>query len=63
MNAASVLGFDSFIVTTLNMFPEYIQQLLAVCKKGDILKAKSMQEKLTSTVIAIMKHGKCIFFI
>jgi len=61
MNAASVMGFDSFIVTTLNIFPEHIQQLLTVYKNGDILKARDMQEKLTSAVIAIMKHGKCIF--
>ena len=61
MDAASVVGFDSFIVTTLNIFPEHIQQLLTVYKNGDILKARDMQEKLTSAVIAIMKHGKCIF--
>ena len=61
MNAASVLGFDSFIVPTINIFPEHIQQLLAVYKNGDILKAKDIQEKLTSAVIAIMKHGKYIF--
>ncbi|KYN02246.1 N-acetylneuraminate lyase [Cyphomyrmex costatus] len=60
MNAACALGFDSFIVTTINIFPEHIQQLLAVCKNGDILKAKDMQEKLTSAVVAIMKHGNWV---
>ncbi|KYM81984.1 N-acetylneuraminate lyase [Atta colombica] len=60
MDAASVVGFDSFIVTTLNIFPEHIQQLLTVYKNGDILKARDMQEKLTSAVIAIMKHGNWV---
>ncbi|XP_012064546.1 PREDICTED: N-acetylneuraminate lyase-like [Atta cephalotes] len=60
MDAASIVGFDSFIVTTLNIFPEHIQQLLTVYKNGDILKARDMQEKLTSAVIAIMKHGNWV---
>lgn len=45
------------------MFPEFVLDLLAVCKKGDMLKAKDMQEKLSSAVIAIMKHGKCHFHV
>ncbi|XP_071558043.1 N-acetylneuraminate lyase-like isoform X3 [Temnothorax nylanderi] len=58
INAAYALGMDSFILSTLNMFPELVLDLLAVCKNGDMLKAKDMQEKLSSSVAAIMKHGK-----
>ncbi|XP_071558048.1 N-acetylneuraminate lyase-like [Temnothorax nylanderi] len=60
INAASALGMDSFIVTGINMFPEFILNLLAVCKNGDILKAKDMQEKLSSAVVAITKHGNWV---
>ncbi|XP_071558042.1 N-acetylneuraminate lyase-like isoform X2 [Temnothorax nylanderi] len=60
INAAYALGMDSFILSTLNMFPELVLDLLAVCKNGDMLKAKDMQEKLSSSVAAIMKHGNRI---
>ncbi|XP_077267232.1 N-acetylneuraminate lyase [Temnothorax americanus] len=60
INAASALGMDSFIVTGINMFPEFILNLLAVCKNGDVLKAKDMQEKLSSAVVAITKHGNWV---
>jgi len=52
---------DSFIVTSINMFPEFILDLLAVCKNEDVLRAKDMQEKLSRTVVAITKHGKYNF--
>lgn len=43
------------------MFPEFILDLLAVCKNGDVLRAKDMQEKLSSAVVAVIKHGKYHF--
>ncbi|XP_071628586.1 LOW QUALITY PROTEIN: N-acetylneuraminate lyase-like [Temnothorax longispinosus] len=60
INAASALGMDSFIVTGINMFPEFILNLLAVCKKRRYIKAKDMQEKLSSAVVAITKHGNWV---
>ncbi|XP_011703291.1 PREDICTED: N-acetylneuraminate lyase-like [Wasmannia auropunctata] len=57
INAAYTLGIDSFILSSINVFPELVLDLLAVCKNGDMLKAKDMQEKLSSAVIAIMKHS------
>jgi len=57
VNAASALGMDSFILTSINMFPELILDLLTACKNGDTLRAKDMQEKLSSVVVAIRKHG------
>lgn len=52
------MGMDSFIVTSLNMFPKLILDLHAVCKNGDMLKAKNLQEQLSSAVLDIIKHGK-----
>ncbi|XP_012526902.1 N-acetylneuraminate lyase isoform X2 [Monomorium pharaonis] len=60
INAACALGMDSFIVTSGNMFPELILDLLAACKNGDTLRAKDMQEKLSSAVIVIIKHGNWV---
>ncbi|XP_011634064.1 N-acetylneuraminate lyase-like isoform X3 [Pogonomyrmex barbatus] len=57
INAASALGMDSFISTSLNMFPELILDLLSACKNGDTLRAKDMQQKLSNIVVAITKHG------
>ncbi|XP_018359750.1 PREDICTED: N-acetylneuraminate lyase-like isoform X2 [Trachymyrmex cornetzi] len=54
--AAYAIGMNSFILSSLNMFPELVLDLLAVCKNGDMIKANNMQEKLSSAVIAIMKH-------
>lgn len=60
INAACALGMDSFIVTSINMFPEFVLNLLAAFKKGNILRAKDMQEKLSSIVNAITKHGNWV---
>lgn len=62
MSAAYLLGMDSFIVTSINMFPELILDLIAACKKGDTSRANDMQEKLSNAVIAIIKHGKYHFY-
>ncbi|XP_025987091.2 N-acetylneuraminate lyase isoform X2 [Solenopsis invicta] len=60
INAACALGMNSFIVTSGNMFPELILNLLTVCKNGDMLKSKDMQEKLSSAVVAVIKHGNWV---
>ncbi|KAL0119243.1 hypothetical protein PUN28_009672 [Cardiocondyla obscurior] len=60
INAGYMLGIDSFILNTTNIFPELTLSIFAACKKGDILKAKFMQEKLSRATIAIIKHGNRI---
>ncbi|XP_011881215.1 PREDICTED: N-acetylneuraminate lyase-like isoform X2 [Vollenhovia emeryi] len=60
INAGCALGMDSFIVTSLNMFPDLVLDVLALCKNGDMLRSKDMQEKLSSSVIAITKHGNWV---
>ncbi|XP_036139192.1 N-acetylneuraminate lyase isoform X2 [Monomorium pharaonis] len=57
INAAYALGMNSFILSSINIFPELVLDLLAACKDGDMLKAKDIQEKLSRAVLAIMKHG------
>ncbi|XP_012225268.1 N-acetylneuraminate lyase-like [Linepithema humile] len=58
INAAYALGIDSFVLTSLNMFPELILNLYAASKNGKMLKAKSLQEELSRAVNAVTKHGK-----
>ncbi|KAL6254821.1 hypothetical protein P5V15_014157 [Pogonomyrmex californicus] len=60
INAASALGMDSFILTSINMFPELILDLLTACKNGDTLRARDMQEKLSNIVVIITKHGNWV---
>ncbi|KAL0119244.1 hypothetical protein PUN28_009673 [Cardiocondyla obscurior] len=60
INAAYALGIDSFIISSANMFPELVLNLLNLCKNGDVLKAKDLQEKLSNCVTAIMKHDNRI---
>lgn len=57
VNAACALGMDSFILCGINTFPELVLNLLDAGKSGDMLKAKNLQEKLSSAVLAIIKHG------
>ncbi|XP_011158133.1 N-acetylneuraminate lyase [Solenopsis invicta] len=57
INAAYALGMDSFILSSINVFPELVLDIFAACKSGDTLRAKNLQEKLSSVVVAIMKHG------
>lgn len=54
---------DSFILSGINVFPELVLDLIALCKNGDMLRAKDMQEKLSSSVAAVMKHGKYHIFL
>ncbi|KAM0736754.1 N-acetylneuraminate lyase [Formica fusca] len=60
VNAACALGMDSFIMTSINMFPELVLDILAASKNGDMLRAKNLQEKLSSIVLVITKHGNWV---
>ncbi|XP_011158131.2 N-acetylneuraminate lyase B [Solenopsis invicta] len=58
INAAYASGMDYFMLSSINVFPELVLDLLAACKSGDTLRAKDLQEKLASAVDAIAKHDK-----
>ncbi|XP_070151006.1 N-acetylneuraminate lyase [Polyergus mexicanus] len=60
VNAACALGMDSFIMTSINMFPELVLDILAASKNGDMLRAKNLQEKLSSIILVITKHGNWV---
>ncbi|XP_076655784.1 N-acetylneuraminate lyase A [Halictus rubicundus] len=60
INAGSADGMDSFIVTTLNMLPEYSQEILAQWKGGNVSKAREMQAKLTKAVMDITQYGSWV---
>nr|CAD7442280.1 unnamed protein product [Timema bartmani] len=54
---AFTLGFDSAIATTLNMFPSYSLNILEAVEKGDTVKAKAEQRKLTAAIFAVTRNG------
>lgn len=58
MNAACAVEMDSFIITSINMFPKLTIDLVAAGKNKDFQKAREIQEKLSNAVITISKHGK-----
>lgn len=49
---------DSFISTTLNIFPEQILSILNSWKSRDLETARKTQHELSTAVGAIAKHGK-----
>lgn len=51
---------DSFIATSINIFPELVLNLTAAGKSGNGLRAREMQEQLSNVVTAISKHGKFV---
>ncbi|KAK4885262.1 hypothetical protein RN001_001533 [Aquatica leii] len=57
MAGAYALGFDSAIATTLNIFPQYGQQILQCIKDGNITEAQSKQSDLNSAIGIITKNG------
>ncbi|EZA53418.1 N-acetylneuraminate lyase [Ooceraea biroi] len=57
VNAACALGMDSFIMTSVNIFPELVQDLISAGKNGDMLNARKLQEKLSSAITAITKRN------
>jgi len=49
---------DSFIITSGNIFPELIQDLISAGKNGNILKLRKLQERLSNAITIITKQGK-----
>lgn len=60
MSAAYVVGIDSFIATSVNIFPRLATEILHAGKSGDSLKARELQEKLSKKIALLSKHGKKI---
>ncbi|XP_053978479.1 N-acetylneuraminate lyase-like isoform X1 [Hylaeus volcanicus] len=58
--AATALGMDSVIATSINMFPELTLEILAEGKEGNSLRARELQDKLSRAVLAISKHGNWV---
>ncbi|KAK0072130.1 hypothetical protein PV326_000415, partial [Microctonus aethiopoides] len=57
MSAACVVGIDSFIATSVNIFPRLAREILHAGKSGDSLKARELQEKLSKKIALLSKHG------
>jgi dihydrodipicolinate synthase/N-acetylneuraminate lyase len=49
---------DSFIITSGNIFPEFIHDLISAGNNGDILKIRKLQERLSNAITVITKQGK-----
>ncbi|KAB0804343.1 hypothetical protein PPYR_01313 [Photinus pyralis] len=57
MAGAYALGFESAIATTLNMLPQFGQQIVQCIKDGNIKEAQEKQNDLNSALEIIAKHG------
>ncbi|XP_066603956.1 N-acetylneuraminate lyase-like [Prorops nasuta] len=57
ITAGFVLGIDSVIATSINLFPELVLGIVNDCQKGNWLEAKEKQEQLTQAVTTISKFG------
>ena len=53
------MEINSFIATSLNIFPELSLAILNAWKNKDIETANRTQDKLRKAVLLITKHGKC----
>lgn len=58
ISAACSMGIDSFIVTTLNIFPEHSLKILESWRNDDYKTANKLQEELSTIVHLISKHGR-----
>lgn len=47
----------AFISTSINIFPDIGLKIINAGFKGDLFKAKDLQDKLSRAVVAISKHG------
>lgn len=56
--AAYLIGFDSSIATTLNMFADLVINIQKKANNGENAEALALQKKLTKAVLAITKYGK-----
>ncbi|KAH0946034.1 hypothetical protein HN011_012023 [Eciton burchellii] len=57
IHAACASGMDSFIITSGNIFPEFIHDLISAGNNGDILKIRKLQERLSNAITVITKQG------
>lgn len=60
ISAACSMGIDSFIVTTLNIFPEHSLKILESWRNDDYKTANKLQEELSTIVHLISKHGNWV---
>lgn len=57
MAGAFVLGFDSAIATTLNVFPQLGLGILKSVQDGDISQARNLQNKLNKAIEIVTRNG------
>ena len=57
---ALVLGFDSAIMTSLNIYPELSLQIIECIKNSDNTKALTLQRKLNDHIDTILKKGTLV---
>ncbi|GAB0099291.1 N-acetylneuraminate lyase [Sergentomyia squamirostris] len=50
-------GFDSSIMTTLNIYPEMAIEIFESIQKGDIIRAREKQKELSNVVNRILQDG------
>lgn len=60
--AGLVLGFDSAILTSLNICPEYAVTIYDSVANNKLLEARESQTKLTQRIFEITKRGQLDFF-
>ncbi|XP_073992262.1 N-acetylneuraminate lyase-like isoform X2 [Rhodnius prolixus] len=60
LSAATTLGFDSAIATTLNLWPELLNEIQLNIKSGKVQKAMDGQKELTRKIACITKHGNWV---
>ncbi|XP_055535950.1 N-acetylneuraminate lyase-like [Wyeomyia smithii] len=54
---AVAAGFDSFIMTTLNIFPELSAKIVRCMQNNDVEEARSVQQELNKKIYEILKYG------
>ncbi|KAF3426694.1 hypothetical protein E2986_10684 [Frieseomelitta varia] len=60
MDAACAIGMNSFIITSLSMFPELTVETFTAGNAGNLLKARETQQRLTNVLTSIGKYGTFI---
>uniref|UniRef100_A0A0C9QWW1 N-acetylneuraminate lyase n=2 Tax=Fopius arisanus TaxID=64838 RepID=A0A0C9QWW1_9HYME len=60
ISAGCTVGIDSFIPTSVNIFPGQALEIRTAGVAGDGLKARELQDKLNQTIITISKHGNWV---
>lgn len=55
---AVATGFDSFIMTTLNICPEISNEIIECVNSGRLNMAREKQKQLNSRISNILEHGK-----